>query len=114
MKFPTIKIRRLRVIGIAMLLSALAAAIGVGLYFAPPTFASLSSIGDFVAINDALFVVRDREWMVKALHLPDLDPANDNIRLVAIDEASLQDPPKGLGFPVPRVAFAQLLQKLGK
>jgi class 3 adenylate cyclase/CHASE2 domain-containing sensor protein len=114
MKFPTIKIRRLRVIGIAMLLSALAAAIGIGLYFAPPTFASLSSIGDFVAINDALFVVRDREWMVKALHLPDLDPANDNIRLVAIDEASLQDPPKGLGFPVPRVAFAQLLQKLGK
>jgi class 3 adenylate cyclase len=114
MKFPVIKVRRLKIIGIAMLLSAIAAGIGVGLYLAPPTFASVSTVGDFVAINDALFLVRDQDWLVKFLHLPDNDPPNDNIRLITIDEASLQDPPKGLGFPVPRIAFAQLLQKLGK
>jgi class 3 adenylate cyclase/CHASE2 domain-containing sensor protein len=114
MKFPVIKVRRLKIIGIAMLLSAIAAGIGVGLYFAPPSFASLSSVGDFVALNDALFAVRDQDWLTKALHLPDTDTPDDNIRLITIDEASLQDPPKGLGFPVPRIAFAQLLQKLGK
>ncbi|MGA2395452.1 MAG: CHASE2 domain-containing protein, partial [Candidatus Lustribacter sp.] len=115
MKLPTIKIRRLKIIGIAMGLSALAAGIGVGLYFAPPTFASLSSIGDFVAINDALFAVRDQEWLTKALHLPDNDPPDDNIRLVTIDEATLQDPPKGLGrIPIPRTYIGQLLQMLGK
>jgi class 3 adenylate cyclase len=114
MRFPVIKVRRLKILGIAMLLSAVAAGIGVGLYFAPPSFASLSSVGDFVAINDALFAIRDQDWLTKALRLPDTDPSDDNIRLITIDEASLQDPPKGLGFPVPRVAFAQLLQKLGK
>jgi hypothetical protein len=114
MKLPVIKIRRLKIIGIAMLLSAIAAGIGIGLYFAPPSFASLSSVGDFVALNDAQFAVRDQDWLTKALHLPDMDPPNDNIRLITIDEASLQDPPNGLGFPVPRVAFAKLLQMLGK
>lgn len=114
MKFPTIKLRRLKIFGVAMLLSAIAAAVGLGLYFAPPTFASVSTVGDFVAINDTLFVVRDQPWLVKLLHLPDLDPPNDNIRLVAIDEASLQDPPKGLGFPVPRTAIGDLLRKLGR
>lgn len=115
MKLPTIKIRRLKIIGTAMLLSAIAAGIGVGLYFAPPTFASLSSIGDFVAINDALFAVRDQEWLTKALHLPDTDPPNDTIRLVTIDEATLQDPPKGLGrIPIPRTYIGQFLKMLGK
>ncbi|HEV8023125.1 MAG TPA: adenylate/guanylate cyclase domain-containing protein [Candidatus Lustribacter sp.] len=114
MKFPVIKIRRLRIFGIAMLLSALAAAIGVGLFFAPPTFASVSSIGDFVAINDALFAVRGQTWLTKLLHFPDTDPPNDNIRLVAIDEASLQDPPVGLGYPVQRTAIGDLLRKLAK
>jgi class 3 adenylate cyclase/CHASE2 domain-containing sensor protein len=114
MKLPVIKIRRLKIIGIAMLLSAIAAGIGVGLYFAPPSFASLSSVGDFVALNDAQFAVRGQEWLSKALHLPDMDPPNDNIRLVTLDEASLQDPPKGLGYPIPRLAFAKLLQMLGK
>src|SRR5580692_9951313 len=115
MKFPVIKVRRLKIIGIAMLLSAIAAGIGVGLYFAPPSFASLSSIGDFVAINDALFAVRDQAWLTKSLHLPDNDPPDDNIRLVTIDEATLQDPPKGLGrIPIPRTYIGQFLKMLGK
>src|SRR6202046_1064478 len=114
MKFPVIKIRRLKIFGTAMLLSAIAAAIGIGLYFAPPSFASVSTVGDFVAVNDALFAVRGQGWLIKLLHLPDNDPPNDNIRLVAIDEASLQDPPVGLGFPVQRTAIGDLLRKLAK
>src|ERR1700744_809877 len=114
MKFPTIKLRRLKIFGIAMLLSAIAAGIGLGLFFAPPRFASVRTVGDFVAVNDALFAVRDQPWLVKLAHLPDNDPPNDNIRLVAIDEAWLQDPPKGLGFPVQRTAIGDLLRKLGK
>ena len=114
MKFPVIKVRRLKILGIAMLLSAISAAIGVTLYFAPPTLASVSTVGDFVAVNDALFALRSQNWLIKVLHLPDNDPPNDNIRLVAIDEASLQDPPKGLGYPVQRTAIGDLLRKLGK
>ena len=116
MKLPTIKIRRLRIFGTAMLLSVLAAAIGVTLYFLPPTFASLNTIGDFVAVNDALFAVRDVKWLAKLAHFPDNDPPNDTIRLITIDEASLQDPSKGgLGrIPIPRTAIGDLLQKLAK
>jgi class 3 adenylate cyclase/CHASE2 domain-containing sensor protein len=114
MKLPVIKIRRLRIFGTAMLLSVIAAAIGVTLYFLPPTFASLSYIGDFVAINDALFGVRDQAWLAKIAHFPDTDPPNDSIRLVAIDEASLADPKDGgLGRqPIPRSALGDLLRKL--
>jgi class 3 adenylate cyclase len=116
MKRPVIKIRRLRIFGTAMLLSVLAAAIGVTLYFLPPTFASLNTIGDFVAINDALFAVRDQAWLSKLAHLPDNDPPNDSIRLITIDEASLKDPKDGgLGrIPIPRTAIGDLLQKLAK
>jgi class 3 adenylate cyclase/CHASE2 domain-containing sensor protein len=114
MKFPVIKVRRLKILGTAMVLSAIAAAVGVGLYFAPPTLASVSTVGDFVAVNDALFAVRSQDWLIKLLHLPDNDPPNDNIRLVAIDEASLQDPPKGLGYPVQRTAIGDLLRMLAK
>ena len=115
MKLPVIKIRRLRIFGIAMGLSMLAAAIGVILYFLPPTFASLNTIGDFVAINDALFAVRDQKWLATIAHFPDNDPPNDNIRLVTIDEATLKDPKDGgLGRePIPRYFIGDLLKKLG-
>jgi class 3 adenylate cyclase len=113
MKFPVIKIRRLRIFGTAMLLSAIAAGIGIVLYFAPPTFASVSTVGDFVAINDAFFAVKNQAWLTKLAHFPDTDPPNDTIRLVTIDEATLQDPPLGLGrLPIPRTAIGELLQKL--
>jgi class 3 adenylate cyclase/CHASE2 domain-containing sensor protein len=116
MKLPVIRFRRLRIFGIAMILSAIAAGIGVTLYFLPSSFASISIIGDFVAINDALFAVRDQEWLTKLAHFPDNDPPNDVIRLVAVDEASLNDPDKGgLGrVPIPRTAIGSLLLKLGK
>src|ERR1019366_1927697 len=113
MKFPVIKIRRLKILGTAMLLSVIAAAIGVTLYFLPPTFDSLNTIGDFVAVNDALFAVRDMKWLAKIAHFPDNDPPNDTIRLVTIDEATLQDPPQGLGrIPIPRTPSGEVLLKL--
>lgn len=114
MKLPVIKIRRLRIFGTAMLLSVIAAAIGVTLYFLPPAFASLNTIGDFVAVNDALFAVRDQKWLAKLAHFPDNDPPNDTIRLITIDEASIKDPKDGgLGRPpIPRTAIADLLHKL--
>jgi len=115
MKLPTIKVRRLRIFGTAMLLSALGAAIGIVLYFAPPNFASVSTIGDFVAINDALFAVRDMPWLAKLVRLPDTDIPNDSIRLVTIDEATLLDPPQGLGrIPIPRTYIGNLLRMLAK
>jgi class 3 adenylate cyclase/CHASE2 domain-containing sensor protein len=114
MKLPVIKIRRLRILGTAMVLSMIAAAIGVTLYILPPTFAALSKIGDFVAVNDALFAARDQAWLAKLAHFPDNDPASDTIRLITIDEASLQDPSQGgLGrLPIPRTALGDLLRKL--
>jgi adenylate cyclase len=113
-KLP-IKIRRLKILGTAMALSAFAALVLVVAYFLPPQFASLNRIGDFVVLNDAMFLVRDTPWLANVAHFPDNDPPNDNIKLVTIDEASLQDPPNGLGrFPWKRQVFGDFLRKLGK
>jgi adenylate cyclase len=114
MKLP-IKIRRLRILGVAMGLSALSAALLVFAYFLPPTFASLNRIGDFVVLNDAMFFARENSWIANLAHFPDIDPPEDHIKLVTIDEASLQDPPAGLGrFPWNRSVYGNFLVKLAK
>jgi adenylate cyclase len=114
MKLP-IKVRRLRILGVAMGLSALAAAILMTAYFLPPQFASLNRVGDFVVLNDALFLVRDTPWIADHANFPDNDPPEDHIKLVTIDEASLQDPPAGIGrFPWKRQVFGDFLRKLAK
>jgi adenylate cyclase len=114
MKLP-IKVRRLKILGVAMGLSALAAVLLVTAYFLPPQFASLNRVGDYVVLNDATFLARDTPWLAKIAHFPDNDPPEDRIKLVTIDEASLQDPPKGLGqFPWPRHVFGDFLTKLAK
>jgi adenylate cyclase len=114
MKLP-IKVRRLKILGTAMGLAALAALVLVVAYFLPPQFASLNRIGDFVVLNDAMFLARDTNWVANIAHFPDNDPPNDKIMLVTIDEASLQDPPKGFGrFPWRRQVFGDFLVKLGK
>ena len=115
--FP-IKVRRLRILGTALGLSALAAILGVTFYLLPPEtiVTPISRINDFVVINDGLFVARKIPNLAKALKLPDLDPPNDHIRLVMIDEASLKDRKDGgIGqFPWPRDVFGEFLHKLGK
>ena len=114
MKLP-IKVRRLKILGTAMGLSALAAVVLVTAYFLPPQFASLNRIGDFVVLNDAMFLVRDTPWIASAAHFPDNDPPEDHIKLVTIDEASIQDPPAGIGrFPWKRQVFGNFLVKLAK
>jgi adenylate cyclase len=114
MKLP-IKIRRLKILGVAMGLSALSAALLVFAYFLPPSFASLNRIGDFVVLNDAMFFARDNTWIRDHAHFPDIDPPEDHVKLITIDEASLQDPPAGLGrFPWKRQVFGDFLMKLSK
>ena len=114
MKLP-IKVRRLKILGVAMGLSVLAAAIMVTAYFLPPQFASLNRVGDFVVVNDAMFLARDTPWIANGAHFPDNDPPEDHIKLVTIDEASLQDPPAGIGrFPWKRQVFGDFLVKLAK
>jgi adenylate cyclase len=113
MKLP-IKIRRLKILGTAMGLSALAAVVFVTAYFLPPQFASLNRIGDYVVLNDAMFLARETPWIANLAHFPDNDPPEDHVKLVTIDEASLQDPPNGLGrFPWKRQVFGNFLRKLG-
>jgi class 3 adenylate cyclase/CHASE2 domain-containing sensor protein len=110
-----VRIRRLKILGTAMALSALAALVFVAAYFLPPQFASLNRIGDFVVLNDAMFLVRDTPWLASIAHFPDNDPPDDNVQLVTIDEASLQDPPHGLGrFPWKRQVFGDFLRKVGR
>jgi adenylate cyclase len=114
LKFP-IRIRRLRILGVALLLSVLAAAMGIAAYFLPPRYASLNQVGDFVVLNDGLFFARDTAWIANIAHFPDNDQPNDHLKLVTIDESSLQDPPAGLGqFPWPRQIWGGFLKKLAK
>ena len=44
-------------------------------------------------------------WLAKLAHFPDNDPPNDTIRLITIDEATLQDPPTAgwAGYRFPRI-----------
>ncbi len=96
-------------------LSAIAAVLLLTAYFLPPKFASLNRVGDYVVLNDATFLARDTPWIARLAHFPDNDPPEDRIKLVTIDEASLQDPPGGIGqFPWPRHVFGDFLRKLAK
>jgi class 3 adenylate cyclase/CHASE2 domain-containing sensor protein len=117
MKFPAIRLRRLRIFGVAFALSTLAAAIGVTLYLMPPEkLSSMNRIGDFVVVNDGLFAVRENDKLSKFLHLPDYDAPEDRLRLVTIDEQSLKDERDGgLGrIPIPRYVHGRFLQRLAK
>jgi len=116
-KFPVIRLRRLRIFGVAFLLSTVAAGIGAGLYLMPPEkLSSMNRIGDFVVVNDGLFAVRENDAINKFLHLPDYDAPEDRLRLVTIDEQSLKDVKDGgLGrIPIPRYVHAQFLHRLAK
>jgi adenylate cyclase len=110
------RIRRLRILGVAMILSGLAAVLGVVLYALPPNAApSVNRIADFVVLNDALFWARDRAPLAKLARFPDTDRENEHLRFIAIDEGSLRAPPAGFGaWPWPRSVHGRLLQRLAK
>jgi adenylate cyclase len=106
------RIRRLKILGVAMALSGVAALIGVALYLLPREKApSIGRTADFVLLNEAAFFVREHELPARVFRFPDGDDENEQLRLIAIDEASVRDP--GLGqFPWPRSRYGTLLQRL--
>jgi CHASE2 domain-containing sensor protein len=110
------RIRRLRILGTATALAAVAALLGVVLYALPPNAApSVNRIADYVVLNDALFRVHDRPGLARLAGFRDTDRENDRLRFVAIDEGSLRTPPDGLGaWPWPRSVHGRLLQRLAK
>ncbi len=110
------RIRRLRILGTATALAAVAVLLGIALYALPPNAApSVNRIADFVVLNDALFWLRDRTPLAKFAHARDTDRENDRLRFIAIDEGSLRASPAGFGaWPWPRSVHARLLQRLAK
>jgi len=113
-----VKIRRLKTLGIALALAAVAAALGIVFYDLPKNaLPSANRIADFVVINDSLFWAREQKWLrAVGIKLPDLDEDNDQLRLVTMDESSLLPPSKGgFGqFPWDRRVYAKLLDRLAK
>jgi adenylate cyclase len=114
------RIRRLRILGVAMLLAGVAALIGVVLYLLPrERMSTISRAADFVVVNEAKTFVDDTPALARVFRFPDRDDENENLRLIAIDEASLNDPRDpsnpGLGaFPWDRSLYGTLLQRLHK
>ncbi|HEY4440291.1 MAG TPA: adenylate/guanylate cyclase domain-containing protein [Candidatus Elarobacter sp.] len=108
------RIRRLRILGIAIALAAVAALAGVVAYVVPKEqFATINRLADFVVLNDATLKLHDGT-LGKWLHLPDRQTENDHLRLVAISEQTLLDPKQGgIGaFPWKRSVYGTLLKKL--
>ena len=73
-------------------LSLVAAAIGIALYFAPAqTLPNANRVMDFVVVNEAMLWADDSDWLrTPALHFPDRQQPNPHLKLVAIDEDSMQ------------------------
>ncbi len=110
------KLRRLRIFGVATALSAVAALIGIVLYLLPKAqLPAFNRIADYVVLNDAMLWLRDQP-AARRLRLPDHDAENPHLRLIAIDEQSLQDPRSGgIGsWPWPRAVYGALLHRLAR
>src|SRR5665213_2664099 len=112
------RIRRLKILGVAMALAGLAALLGIVLYLLPREAApSINRTADFVLVNEATSFAREHGPTESLLRLPDWDDENEQLRLIAIDESSMSDPRDpahpGLGqFPWPRSLYGKLLQRL--
>lgn len=110
------KLRRLRIFGVATALSAVAALLGIVLYLLPKAqLPAFNRIADYVVLNDAMLWLRDQP-LARGLRLPDHDAENPHLRLIAIDEQSLQDARAGgVGsWPWPRSLYGTLLQRLAR
>jgi adenylate cyclase len=112
------RIRRLKILGVAMLLSSVAALIGVFFYLLPRSYApSANRVADFVILNDAKFWIDDHAAVAALFRFPERDDENENLRLIRIDDASMNPPndPRspGLGrFPWHRAVYGALLKRL--
>jgi len=110
-----IKVRRLKTLGIALGLSAIAAAVGVLFYSLPrATLPQAGRIADYVFLNEARFWALGQNWLGFA-HFPDYDTHSDHIRFLAIDEPATLPPPQGMGqFPWARTVYADILARLAR
>jgi adenylate cyclase len=110
-----IKIRRLKTLGIALGLSAIAAALGVVGYTLPrATLTTVNRIEDYVLLNEGRFWLIDQPALA-FLHVPDYDEEDQNIRLLKIDEQAVLPEPTGYGtWPWPRSTHAAILERLAK
>jgi adenylate cyclase len=112
------RVRRLRILGVALAFSAVASLIGLVLYLLPHTVAtSANRVADFVILNEARFWIDDHPAVAGIFRFPDRDDENPVLRLVAIDEPSMNPPndPRnpGLGrFPWHRAVYGTMLRKL--
>jgi adenylate cyclase len=111
-----VRIRRLKILGVATALSLVAALLGVVLYLLPREDGpSVNRIADFVALNEAKFWADDQPWLAGIARFPSRTAENGRLRFVAIDEGSLGPPPSGLGaWPWPRATHGKLLERLAK
>lgn len=104
--------RRIRTLAIALGLSVLASLIGIALYAAPAqTLPNANRVMDFVVVNEAMLWADESNWLRNTgVHFPDRQQPNPHLKLVAIDEDSMQQ----IGpFPWPRSTYGQLLKRLG-
>jgi adenylate cyclase len=112
------RVRRLRILGVALALSAAAALVGVLFYLLPRNVApSANRVQDFVLLNDAVFWIGDHPAAAALFRFPERDDENPDLRLIRIDEASMNPPgdphDPGLGqFPWHRAVYGTLLQRL--
>jgi class 3 adenylate cyclase/CHASE2 domain-containing sensor protein len=109
--------RRLKILGVALALSAIASALSLVFYLLPKNVApSLNRIEDYVLINEAYFQVQKSSTLSHLVRFPDRDASNDHLRFIPVDEGSLVDPKQGgLGqWPWPRGIHGELLQKLAR
>ena len=105
--------RRLRTLTIAAVLSLIAASIGIFLYFAPAqTLSNANRVMDFVVVNEAMLWADDNDTLHNiGIHFPDRQSPNPHLKLVTIDEDSMQQ----IGpFPWPREIYGKLLTRLAK
>jgi adenylate cyclase len=111
-----VRIRRLKILGVATGLSLVAALLGVVLYSLPREDGpSVNRIADFAALNEVAFWAEDQPWLAGIARFPSRTAENDHVRFVAIDEGSLAPPPSGLGaWPWPRATHGKLLERLAK
>ncbi|MBV9439466.1 MAG: adenylate/guanylate cyclase domain-containing protein [Candidatus Eremiobacteraeota bacterium] len=111
------RLRRLRIVGVATVLCAVAIVLAAVVYLLPNgVLPSINRVADFVLVNEATFRIADGP-LAATFRFPDRDDENGDLRLIAIDEPSLNPPndPRspGLGqFPWDRAIYGRLLRRL--
>ncbi|MBV8151019.1 MAG: adenylate/guanylate cyclase domain-containing protein [Candidatus Eremiobacteraeota bacterium] len=105
----------MRTLAIAIALALFGSVIGIVLYELPQqTLPPVNSVMDFVLLNESMLWVDDNTVFQKlGIRFPDRSQPNPHLKLIAIDEASLDGSQLG-PFPWPRSRHGDLVAKLAK